>query len=69
MSVQGGSNASINGAIYAPTSNVTLGNGSGTAIDADLVAKTLTMNGGGTLNSTATSNFGTLNISVAKLTE
>jgi hypothetical protein len=48
---------------------VTLGNGSGTAIDADLVAKTLTMNGGGTLNSTATSNFGTLNISVAKLTE
>ncbi len=69
MSVQGGSNVSINGAIYAPTSNVTLGNGSGTAIDADLVAKTLTMNGGGTLNSTATSNFGTLNISVAKLTE
>ena len=34
---------------YAPSSNVTLGNGSGTAIDADLVAKTLTMNGGGTL--------------------
>ncbi len=69
MSIQGGSNTSFNGAIYAPSSNVTLGNGSGTAIDADLVANTLTMNGGGTLNSTATSNFGTLNISVAKLTE
>jgi hypothetical protein len=27
------------------------------------------MNGGGTLNSTATSNFGTLNISVAKVTQ
>jgi hypothetical protein len=69
LSIQGGSNTSFNGAIYAPSSNVTLGNGSGTAIDADLVAKTLTMNGGGTLSSTATSNFGTLNISVAKLTE
>jgi Flp pilus assembly protein TadG len=69
LSIQGGSNTSFNGAVYAPTAGVTLGNGSGTAIDADLVAKTLTMNGGGTLNSTATSNFGTLNISVAKVTE
>jgi hypothetical protein len=69
MSIQGGSNTSFNGAVYAPSSNVTLGNGSGTAIDADLVAKTLTMNGGGTLSSSATSNFGTLNISVAKVTE
>jgi Flp pilus assembly protein TadG len=69
LSIQGGSNTSFNGAVYAPTAGVTLGNGSGTAIDADLVAKTLTMNGGGTLSSTATSNFGTLNISVAKVTE
>ena len=69
ISIQGGSNTSFNGAIYAPSSNVTLGNGSGTAIDADLVAKTLTMNGGGTLNSTAAANLGTLSISVAKITE
>ncbi len=69
LSIQGGSNTSFNGAIYASASNVTLGNGSGTAIDADIVAQTLTMNGGGTLSSSATSNFGTLNISVAKLTE
>ena len=69
ISIQGGSNTSFNGAIYAPSSNVTLGNGSGTAIGADLFAKTLTMNGGGTLSSTATANFGTLNISVAKITE
>jgi hypothetical protein len=69
LSIQGGSNTSFNGAVYAPTAGVTLGNGSGTAIDADLVAKTLTMNGGGTLSSSATSNFGTLNISVAKVTE
>jgi Flp pilus assembly protein TadG len=69
ISIQGGSNTSFNGAVYAPSAGVTLGNGSGTAIDADLVAKTLTMNGGGTLSSSATSNFGTLNISVAKVTE
>jgi hypothetical protein len=69
MSIQGGSNTSFNGAVFASTAAVTLGNGSSTAIDADLVAKTLTMNGGGTLSSTATSNFGTLNISVAKVTE
>jgi hypothetical protein len=69
ISIQGGSNTSFNGAIFAPTSNVTLGNGSGTTLGADLVAKTLTMNGGGTLSSTATNNFGTLNVSTAKLTE
>ena len=69
LSIQGGSNTSFNGAVYAPTAGVTLGNGSGTAIDADLAVKTLTMNGGGTLSSSATSNFGTLNISVAKVTE
>ena len=69
MSIQGGSNTSFNGAVYAPSAGVTLGNGSGTAIGADLVAKTLTMNGGGTLSCSATSNFGTLNISVAKVTE
>ena len=69
LSIQGGSNTSFNGAVYAPSSNVTLGNGSGTAISADLVAKTLTMNGGGTLSSTASANFGSLNISTAKVAE
>jgi Flp pilus assembly protein TadG len=69
ISIQGGSNTSFNGAIFAPSSNVTLGNGSGTTLGADLVANTLTMNGGGTLSSTATNNFGTLNVSTAKLTE
>jgi Flp pilus assembly protein TadG len=69
LSIQGGSNTSFNGAIYAPDSNVTLGNGSSTALSADLVAKTLTMNGGGTLSSTASSNFGSLNISTAKVAE
>jgi Flp pilus assembly protein TadG len=69
LSIQGGSNTSFNGAIYAPNSNVNLGNGSSNAISADLLAKTLTMTGGGTLSSTALSNFGTLGTSVAKLGE
>jgi hypothetical protein len=69
LSIQGGSNTSFNGAIYAPSSNVNLANGSSNAISADLVAKTLTMAGGGTLSSTASSNFGSLNISVAKIGE
>lgn len=69
LSIQGGSNTSFNGAIYAPGAAVTLGNGSGTVIDADIAAKTLTMNGGGTLNSTPMADFGALGPSVAKLTE
>jgi hypothetical protein len=69
LSVQGGSNTSFNGAIYAPGAAVTLGNGSGSTIDANIAAKSLTMNGGGTLNSSATSGLGTLSTSVAKLTE
>jgi Flp pilus assembly protein TadG len=69
ISIQGGSATSFNGAIYAPSDVVTLGNGSGTTISADLVAKSLTMNGGGTLASSATSNFGTLDLSTAKLTQ
>jgi len=46
-----------------------LNNGTGTTLTMDFVAQTLTMAGGATLNSYATSNLGTLNISVAKLAE
>jgi len=69
VSVQGGSSAYLNGGLYAPLAAITLGNGSGTNINADIVAKSLTMNGGGTLTSTANSNLGTLNMSVAKITQ
>ncbi|HEV2645594.1 MAG TPA: pilus assembly protein TadG-related protein [Acidobacteriaceae bacterium] len=67
MSVQGGANTNLSGAIYAPSANVTFGNGSGNMFD-DLTAKTLTMNGG-SLASNASTNFGNLNISTAKLGE
>jgi Flp pilus assembly protein TadG len=67
LSIQGGASTNLSGAIYAPSSNVTFGNGSGNMID-DLTAKTLTMNGGA-LASNASTNFGNLNLSTAKLGE
>ena len=69
LSVQGGSNTSFNGAIYAPGAAVTLGNGSGNAISANIAAKSLTMNGGGTLNTSSSSGWGTLSTTVGKLIE
>jgi Flp pilus assembly protein TadG len=69
ISVQGGSKAVYNGTIFAPSSNVTLGNGSNSTIAADIVANTLTINGGAKLTSSPISNLGTLNLSVAKLSE
>ncbi len=69
ISVQGGSKAVYNGTIFAPTSNVTLGNGSNSSITADIVANTLTINGGAKLTSAPVSNLGTLSTTVAKLVE
>jgi Flp pilus assembly protein TadG len=69
VSIQGGASAYFSGAIYAPLAPLTLGNGSGSTVNADIVAQSLTMNGGGTLTSSASSNLGTLNISVAKVTQ
>ncbi|MGB6690353.1 MAG: pilus assembly protein TadG-related protein [Terracidiphilus sp.] len=69
LNVQGGSNTTFNGAIFAPGAVVDLANGTGTTITAEIVAQSLTMAGGGTLISTPIANLGTLNLSVAKLTQ
>jgi Flp pilus assembly protein TadG len=69
LSVQGGSSASFNGNIYAPSASITLGNGSGSTFNSAIVAQSLTMNGGGTLTSSSTANLGTLNLTVAKIVE
>jgi hypothetical protein len=69
VTIQGGSTSSFSGLIYAPNAAVTLNNGTGTTMNMDFVAQTLTMAGGATLNSYATTNLGTLNSSVAKLAE
>jgi hypothetical protein len=69
LSIQGGASTYFNGEILAPLAAITLGNGSGSSVNADIVAQTLTMNGGGTLQVTPSANLGTLNLSVAKLSQ
>jgi hypothetical protein len=69
VTIQGGSNSAFSGLIYAPNAAVTLNNGTGTTMNMDFVAQTLSLAGGATLTSYSTSNLGTLNISVAKITE
>ncbi len=69
VTIQGGSSSTFSGLVYSPNAAVTLNNGTGTTLTMDFVAQTLTMAGGATLNSYATSNLGTLNLSVAKLAE
>lgn len=69
VTIQGGCGSNLSGLIYAPNAAVTLNNGSGTTMNADFVAQSLTMAGGATLNSFATSSLGTLNLSVAKVVE
>jgi hypothetical protein len=69
VTIQGGSNSNFSGLIYAPSAAITLNNGTGTVMNMDFVAQTLTMAGGATLSSYASTNMGTLNTSVAKLAE
>ena len=69
ISVQGGSNTTMNGAIFAPSSDVNLGNGSSGGYTAEIYANSLTMEGGAILNATATANMGTMNLSTAKAAE
>jgi len=69
VTIQGGSTSSFSGLIDAPNAAVTLNNGTGTTANMDIVAQSLTMAGGATLTSYATSNLGTLNTSVAKIAE
>jgi hypothetical protein len=69
VTIQGGSTSSFSGLVYAPNAAVTLNNGTGTTLNMDFVSQTLSMSGGATLNSYATSALGTLNLSVAKLAE
>jgi len=69
ISIQGGASTFFSGSIYAPLAAITVGNGSNSTINADIVAQSLTMNGGGTLQSTSSANLGTLNLSVAKVSQ
>ena len=58
ISIQGGASTYFNGEILAPLAAITLGNGSGSKVNGGIVALSLTMNGGGTLNATPNINMG-----------
>jgi Flp pilus assembly protein TadG len=69
ISVQGGATLYMYGAIYAPSAAVTLANGSGSNLTGGIVANTLNMSGGGTLNATADISAGGLSTTAAKLVQ
>jgi len=69
MSIQGGSTSYVNGALYAPSASITIGNGSGANISGGIVASSLTMNGGGALNAVADTNEGSLSIGFPTLVQ
>jgi Putative Flp pilus-assembly TadE/G-like len=54
ISIQGGSNSFMAGSIYAPAAPLSLGNGSTLNLHAGIVASSLTMNGGGTVDVAST---------------
>jgi len=69
LSISEGSDATFNGAIYAPTAAIAIASGSGSTMNGPIVAKSLSLDEGSSLTSTPVSNLGTMNYSVAKLTE
>jgi hypothetical protein len=69
LSIAEGSNATFNGAIYAPSAALAVSNGSGSTMNGPVVAKSLSLSQDSTLTSVPISNLGTMNYSVAKITE
>ena len=69
LTIQEGSDAIFNGAIYAPNASIAVQSGSGGTVNGPVVAQSLSVQQGGYLISTPISNLGTMNLSVAKLTE
>ena len=70
LTFQGGSNSYLGGEIYAPSTCISIGNGSSAGVfDGDIVAQELLMDGGTTLNLTPNSNMGNTGASGASLTQ
>ena len=68
INIQGGSGSFMSGEIYAPGAPLNIANGSGLVMDSNIVAYTMTMQGGGTLNTTG-SAAGSYNQGVATLVQ
>jgi hypothetical protein len=62
ISIQGGSNSYFAGSIYAPAAAITMGNGSTLDLNGGIVASSLTLSGGGTIEAIATTNEGSTSL-------
>jgi Flp pilus assembly protein TadG len=69
VSIQGGSSVYMKGAIYAPSADLTIDNGSTASMSGGIAANTLTMKGAGTVNATADISAGSLTITAPKLVQ
>jgi Flp pilus assembly protein TadG len=69
MSISVGSTGYMEGAILAPSAAMTLNNSNGSVNGGQIVATTLTINAGGTLNAVAGLNEGSLAIGTAKMVQ
>jgi Flp pilus assembly protein TadG len=67
ISVQGGSTTYMNGALYAPTADITLSNGTSTNIMGGIAAASLTLTGGSSFTPTTDANEGSLTIGSPKM--
>jgi Flp pilus assembly protein TadG len=56
VSIQGGASSYVNGALYTPSANLNISNGTSTGITMDIVANTLTLYGGSVLNAGINAN-------------
>jgi Flp pilus assembly protein TadG len=69
LTIDGGTSASISGAILAPGAAVIMNNGAGASVSSEVVAQTLTMSGGGKLTATPTINLGSLGLGGVRLSQ
>jgi len=69
MAIAGGATAYMSGAIDVPGATVTMSNGSGSTITSSIVAQTLTVTGGATINSTSSGNAGNLMLTSPKVVQ
>jgi len=56
VTIQGGANSFLSGALYAPSANLNISNGSSTRVTLDVVAQTMSLYGGAQLNAGVDSN-------------
>jgi len=71
VSIQGGANSYMNGALYAPSANLNISNGTSTAVTMEVVADTMTLYGGAVLNAGTNTNVseGSLTIGHPRLVQ